>query len=207
MIAATRSNWIGFGVGVLVCVFIGPASAHVRGRRVALALVGCALVAVISLALVPAAQRFVGKLVDAATARQWTMTFRVMESKGVLSAIESVYGLGSGMGSTYTYWNIERSMMERATWTHNAYLQWLMKTGVVGLFVFLALMARAGRLATGLIRARHPWAPGLLGVLGGLAAVLVLSVTVNKVFEFSGAMFLGLALGMIQSADGVEVDR
>jgi O-antigen ligase len=206
-ISATRSNWIGFCVGLLTFVVAGPVRAHVRVRRVAAGLAGCALIAVIGLALFPTVQRFAERMADAAGARQWTVTFRLLESQGVLTAIGSVYGLGNGMGSTYTFWDIERSVMQRTTWTHNAYLQWLMKTGVVGLLLFLVLMAGAGRMASRLIRARHPWAPGLLGMLGGLVAVLVLSVTVNKVFEFSGAMFLGLALGVIQSAEDVEVNR
>jgi O-antigen ligase len=205
LISSTRSNWIGFGVGLLAFVVAGPTRARVRGRRLAALLAGCALIGLVSVALSPAAQRFGERLADAAGARQWTMTFRLLESKGVLSEVGSVYGLGSGMGSTYTYWNLEQATVERTTWTHNAYLQWLLKTGVVGLFVFLVLMARAGRMASRSIRGRHPWAPGLLGILSSLVAVLVLSVTVNKVFEFSGAMFLGLALGVIQSAEDVEV--
>jgi O-antigen ligase len=204
VIAGTRSNWIGAVAGVLVCAFVGPVRAHVRGRRLAVVVAVCLVATAVVIALSPTAQRLGAGLAGATGKREWTMTFRLLESQGVLSTIGTAFGLGNGMGSTYTYWDLEQAAMARTTWTHNAYLQWLLKTGVLGLAVFLALVARAGRTASRLIRARHPWAVGLLGMLSGLAAVLVLSVTVNKVFEFSGAVFLGLALGVIQSAEDVE---
>ena len=176
-------------------------------RSLVLVLLAAGLLALLALAFSPAAQRFAAGLVYAAGARHWTVTFRLLESQGVIAAVGAVYGLGSGMGSTYTYWDLERSTFTRTTWTHNAYLQWLLKTGVLGLAVFLVLVVGAGRMASRMIRSRHPWAPGLLGMLGGLVAVLVLSIAVNKVFEFSGAVFLGVALGAIQSAEDVEVGR
>jgi hypothetical protein len=207
MLSGTRSNWIGLGAGVAAVALAAVARSRAGLRRVVAGLAVCVVLLTLTLAWSEGARGFVGRLGELVGSRSWTVTFRLLESEGVIEAIGSRGALGSGMGSTFVYPDLDRQAMASATWNHNAYLQWLHKAGFVGLLVFVGLALRALRTAFRLVRAGHPWAEGLLGMGGALVAVLVLSLTTNKVFEFSGAMFLGLAFAAIQSAADSERPR
>ncbi len=207
MLSGTRSNWIGLATGVAAVALGAVARSRAGLRRVAAGIAAGVVVLTLTLAWSDGARGFAGRLGELVRSRPWTVTFRLLESEGVIEAIRSGGALGSGMGSTFVYSDLERQEMASTNWNHNAYLQWLHKAGVVGLLVFVGLALRALRTAFRLVRGGHPWAEGLLGMGGALVAVLVLSLTTNKVFEFSGAMFLGLAFGAIQSAADSERPR
>jgi O-antigen ligase len=207
MLSGTRSNWIGLATGVAAVALAAVARSRAGLRRVAAGVAAGVVLVTLTLAWSEGARGFVGRLGELVGSRSWTVTFRLLEAEGVIDAIGSRGALGSGMGSTFVYADFERQAMTSTTWNHNAYLQWLHKAGFVGLLVFMGLAVRALRTAFRLVRGGHPWAEGLLGIAGALVAVLVLSLTANKVFEFSGAMFLGLAFAAIQSADDSERPR
>jgi O-antigen ligase len=207
MVSGTRSNWVGLAVGVTAVALVAIARSRAGLRRVAAGIAAGVVVLTVTLAWSDGARGFAGRLGELVGSRSWTVTFRLLESEGVIEAIRSRGALGSGMGSTFVYSDLGRHGMASTNWNHNAYLEWLHKAGVVGLLVFVGLAVRTLRTALRLVRGGHPWAEGLLGMGGALVAVLVLSLTTNKVFEFSGAMFLGLAFGAIQSAADSERPR
>jgi hypothetical protein len=142
----------------------------------------------------------VERMVATAAGRGVTIQIRVLETEGAFTAILESGGLGSGLGGTFEFLNAEDGVREKTTFVHNGFVQLLLKLGVIGLLLFLLLIVAVERQAVLLLARGHPWSEGLVGLLGALNAVLVLSLAVNKLFALSGAMFIGVACALIQSA-------
>lgn len=206
VIAGTRSNWVGGVAGGLFIVVAGVLLSFVRVRRAVMALSLAGALAVSVFVLSSSVQRLSTTFIAATAARSFTLDFRQHESAGVLPVIARGGGLGSGLGATYTYWDIGVRQIVRTAWSHNAYLQLLLTTGVLGLVVFLFVACQAGTVALSVVRRRRPWADRVLGLYGATVAVLVLSMTVNKIFDLSGAMFLGFAFAAIQAGATEEAE-
>lgn len=126
----------------------------------------------------------------------------------MLDEVSAQHGIGGGLGATFVYFDLERKTLVRTNWTHNGLLMVLLKLGVQGLILFGWIMGRSLVDARTLIRARHEWAPQVMGFAAVIIAILTLSVPINKIFDHSGAMLLGLALAVIQTAvDDFRVER
>jgi O-antigen ligase len=204
LLSGTRSNWAGLAGGLawLGAVWVTCSKATIR--RAVMAGILCAVILIITFTASEGARRLGDAAVAVATGRLHTVDFRRIESIAVLDAAWQTYGLGAGFGATYEYWDIGKGSVVRTPWSHNGYLEILLKTGVLGLLVSLSLVWHSFRLTLASIRRGHPWADRVLGVQGGLVAILVLSLTTNKFFELSGPMFLGFAFAVVQAAADAE---
>jgi hypothetical protein len=208
VVSGTRSNMVGLLVGAFAMSFGGMSIAGARLRRLVLSAVLGLLVAVIAIAVVPSFRATAYRVWAQAESRSWTLSFREFESKGVLNEVSAQHGLGGGLGATFVYFDLERKVLIRTGWTHNGPLMVLLKLGVQGLMLFGWIMGRALIDARRLVRARHEWAPQVMGFAAVIIAILTLSVPINKIFDHSGAMLLGLALAVIQTAaDDFRVAR
>lgn len=204
LLSATRSNWAGLAGGLAWLGAIQLAFSKATIRRAVLAGLLATVVLIVALTASETA-RSVGEAGVAFVAgRLHTVDFRRIESLAVLDAAWQTYGLGAGFGAMYEYWDIVKGVVVRTSWSHNGYLEIFLKTGVLGLLVFLSLFWQSFRLTVDGVRRGHPWADRLLGVQGGVAAILVLSLTTNKFFELSGPMFLGFAFAVVQAAADAE---
>jgi hypothetical protein len=199
VVAATRSNWVGWLVGALVIVGVGLLARTTRPRRVALLITASALISLVAVASFPVIWQWVVALSAVSVSRTYTLDFRVFETAGILSAIADDGWLGGGFGRLYTHWNVDFQSFTTTTWSHNAYLQIWLKAGPIGLATFLFLVGRAVVTALGRCLRRTSDHARVLGWAGAIVAVLVVSLTSNRVFVLSGAMFLGLALALVES--------
>lgn len=193
-VAGTRSNWVGLGLALLVTGVILGIYSPLRWRRVFLT----GVMGVVLLVSVFRRSSTMSAATDEVLASQMSIALRLLESEGVVAQINRAVVVGNGMGSTYEY--VVGSSTITTQWSHNAFLMLVMKTGVLGLVLFLAVVQRTFRQLLQSVRANHPWREELIGIVGAIVAVLVLSFGANKLFSFSGALFLGVAFGIVQAA-------
>jgi hypothetical protein len=204
LLSGTRSNWAGLAGGLAWLGAVGITFSRATIRRAVMAGILCTVTLIIMFAASEGAWRLGEAAVAFVTGRLHTVDFRRIESIAALDAAWQTYGLGAGFGATYEYWDTGRGSFVRTAWSHNGYLEILLKTGVLGLLVSLSLAWHSLRLTLASVRCGHPWADRVLGVQGGLAAILVLSLATNKFFELSGPMFLGFAFAVVQAAADAE---
>lgn len=208
VVSGTRSNMVGLIVGALAMVFGGVTISGARMRRLVVSAVVGLLLVILAIAVVPSLRETAFRVWTQAESRSWTLAFRELESRGVLDEVSAQHGIGGGLGATFVYFDLERKTLVRTNWTHNGLLMVLLKLGVQGLILFGWIMGRSLVDARTLIRARHEWAPQVMGFAAVIIAILTLSVPINKIFDHSGAMLLGLALAVIQTAvDDFRVER
>jgi hypothetical protein len=206
VIAGTRSNWMGWAVGAAVLVTTGSALRMTRPRRALMAFALAAAVFVGVYVSSPQVRGWAGTQLSAAQSRGYTIDFRANENAGVLAEIRNTAWLGGGFGRSYTFWDLEQGRFVATTWSHNAFLEIVLKTGLLGLAVFLFLMGRGCVMALQVALRRAHVAGIFLGLSGAMVAVLVLSLAANKIFESTGGMFLGLALALTQAAASEPVE-
>lgn len=196
--AGTRSNWIGLGLALIMIGIILGSFSLLRWRRVLLiGMIGTVLL--VSVFTLPESIQLAATDRGQATQdREISIVIRLLESEEVLTEINKAVMLGNGMGSSYEYFALFNVVSTQ--WSHNAYLMLLMKTGILGLILFLTVVYRVMQQVFRLVRARHPWRGELIGIVGAIVAVLVLSIGANKIFSFSGDIFLGVAFAIVQAA-------
>ncbi len=197
--AGTRSNWAGLGLALLVVIIIAGSFSLIRWRRVFLiGTIGTVLL--ISMFVVSGSIQSAASDGGPATThdREIPIVLRLLESEGILKQINNAVILGNGMGSTYEYFNLFNVVSTQ--WSHNAYLMLILKGGILGFILFFMVVFRVMRQALRLVRTEHPWRVELIGLMGAIIAVLVLSIGANKIFSFSGCIFLGVAFAIVQIA-------
>jgi hypothetical protein len=127
---------------------------------------------------------------------------RVNEWKAAKAIIPQDLLIGHGLGFEYTYYSPASKQFLRTDITHNIILDLLMRTGLIGLILFLSALGVS--LYGGVqVWRRHP--DRFVAVLAlGLVAVILGLVSkgmVESIFEkYRLASLLGLMLGMLRSA-------
>lgn len=200
LLSGTRSNWIGLFAGGVAIIVIALALGLIRWRRVLVGFAAGVVMVLLVLTFSGSVREMVGRSWASATGRTITMDVRAGENRAILRYIFDRAALGSGMGSTFDYYNAELRVRVTAPFSHNAYLEILMKAGVPGLMAFFLLNLLVLKSCWRIVRQQHPWREDVLGLAGAIISLLVLSVGVNKVFSIAGPMFLGLAFGIVQNA-------
>lgn len=165
----SRGAWVGFAAGVLVAVVLGWYASWVSLRTILLGLVGLGLIAAV-VALVfaaPLAERF----------SEETLSSRVDLNEVAFGMIAAHPVTGIGV-NTFTEvmgdYDTSGVTVYFPEPVHNVYLLIAAETGLVGLAMFLALVAfvyRAG-LQT-LRRGSRFTSAAMIGLLAGLTAILV----------------------------------
>jgi hypothetical protein len=214
-ITVTRTNIIAATVAIVVAVAIEGLGTVGTGefRRLAM---GC-LVAVVALVgssfiINVNGQSVAGSVVSRFSSTSniaYSLTYRSNEAARLLDTVRGheVFGLGAGAtffteipetvnGDTFATYG-------RTLWAHDGYLWILLKTGLVGVAIFiLAMGLTVFRLLAGprsvLARA------GLVSIAG----VLVLSYTTNRFDDIGAGLLLGLAfVALTEETDSGGEDR
>jgi O-antigen ligase len=195
--SSTRSNWIGFGAMILMQVAVLSVR-NLAGARTRIGLL-MGLVLLVGLAWGMGMDQYslIHKVTVrfAAQDRETSVQFRTSEAEALVKTVGSSFLLGLGFGSTFR--QPMSSSDAQGGWSHNAYLFLYLKMGVIGVLVYLAVLARGFKRCWQIcLTCRDPEELSLhLGLFGALVCLCVLSVAVNKNFAVSGALFSGLALG------------
>jgi O-antigen ligase len=110
--------------------------------------------------------------------------------------------VGSGLGTTYWHYELAQNQLIETDVTHNLVLDLLLRTGVIGLSLFL--LALSSSLRNGLAAVRlgaddvaAALCAGLLAVLAGLLAKGMVESILEK---YRIAVLLGLSLGALRGA-------
>ena len=198
--SGTRSNWIGLGSGLSVVAFTAGYFSIIRWKRIILGgAIGVILLATVFV-LSNSLQTIVARSQESTMTRIEPITVRMYESEGVLTSIGGVI-LGNGLGSSYNYYSMYSKKMVTEQFSHNGYLMLYLKTGILGLLLFLIVVYRVMQTAFRLAGTGHPLREELIGIIGGLVALLVISIGANKIFALSGNMFMGWAFAIVQAAE------
>jgi O-antigen ligase len=203
VLSGTRSNWVGLVIGLIFVGIIAVLFSLFRWRRVFLVGTIGVILLVTVVTLSPSLKKIASDAGASIMSRERSLVVRFLENQSILSEINKSVVFGNGMGSTYEYFGL--SDMVSAQWSHNGFLMLILKIGILGLMLFLFVVYCVIQLACRLVRAGHPWQAELLGLIGAIVAVLVLSIGVNKIFSFSGSMFLGAAFAIVQSANRIRI--
>ena len=112
--------------------------------------------------------------------------------------------VGSGLGTTYWHFELAQNQLIETDVTHNLLLDLLMRTGVVGLSLFLLALSLSLRNGlTVLWRSPDDVLAALCTGLVAVAAGLLAKGMVESVLEkYRIAVLLGLSLGALRSAAG-----
>jgi hypothetical protein len=201
LFSATRSNWLGFGAGMLAQWLLALRLGLVSGRQ--LKRFGAALLLLALLVGIAESQPEYS-LREKLRARlekpgqELAMSIRMAEAQALVESVGWSVLLGRGLGSEYTYVDSLQGMV-RSHWSHNGFLYLYLKAGLAGVAAYLVLFCAALRVVWRRATATadpHERAT-CLGLLGALVCTAVLSLAVNKIFAVSGALFCGLLLGTL----------
>lgn len=215
LVSLTRTNWAAAISTALLVLLLGIRSGGLRSLRIA-ALIAVALtIAVILIsAIYPITDNY--SFVDLVGRRlsfnpnegSGTLDYRMMEGKALWAVAQKHLWFGNGFGSRYSYTDYKGLMI--TNWSHDGFLFLLLKSGIVGLALFLLAMIRSMLRSVGIAwRARDSLvAVAGLGMSMGLLALLLMSLLVNRISSLEGAYFIGLAVAtpIILARIGCEND-
>jgi len=202
-LSGTRSNWIGLVAGLAVVLLVSKMFTKFHLHRfVLIGAIGFILL-ITAYVLSGSFQAMVVQVGDNTLNRLDSITIRLNESEGVLASIGEAGIFGNGMGATYDYYDMFTKNMTTEPYSHNGFLMLLLKAGPIGLILFLLVVYRVMLIAYRLIRAGHPCQVEIIGMVGSILAILILSIGVNKIFALSGALFMGWSFATIQSSSVV----
>lgn len=202
LLSLTRSNWIGFAAVIVTQMLvlcwrsaftIGTHSKFLFGIGIIVAIVA-ALVASGDYSPVPrVSQRF------AEGDSTGSLSLRSDETDALLESVGSSVLVGRGIGSRYA------DPMNNGTLTgfsHNGYLFLYLKMGLLGVLLYAGILTECfRRLWRACMASRELGDLSLhIGLLSAMVGLCVLSLTVNKNFDVSGALFGGLAVGFCHQA-------
>ena len=132
--------------------------------------------------------------------------FRMHENEYILNAGSAQPMFGGGFGFRYKppagspgSWESNKAQL----YAHNSYGWIYVKTGLVGLCAFMALIAASVLPALGRHRSSAPFVAGASTTLGLSIAMIVLPLPVNH----GNSALLGLVLGACLGADVLDVKR
>jgi hypothetical protein len=217
LVSLTRTNWTAAVSAALLVVLLGIRSGGLRSLRIAaLIAVALAIAVILISAIYPITDNY--SFVDLIGRRlsfnpnegSGTLDYRVMEGKALWAVAQKHLWFGNGFGSRYSYTDYKGLMI--TNWSHNGFLFILLKSGIVGLTLFLLAMTRSIlRSVTIALRARDSLAAvASMGMSMALFALLLMSLLVNRISSLEGAYFIGLAvatpiiLARIGGADDAE---
>jgi|GEM_PF-1929507 len=198
----TRGSWL--GTGVAAALLIGVLARRSPRRLVPLAWVGGATL----VALVPVLFVLGMNPLDFVTSRvqaglRWSADLailcRLVEYRVVWAAWQEHPVLGTGLGHLFTF---VQPLLGRGHWvyTHGSYLYVLSKMGIVGLVLFLTMLATF--LVRGLRtfrRAEDGFLKGVsLGCVTALVFLMVKCFSTWSLNHFLLTMLVGLILGVLQ---------
>lgn len=203
VLSSTRSNWLGFGA--MVCTELVVLSRHgvaKRGGRSRIRGGLCAVVVLLAALAMLGEYSPLPRIVQRFGEGDSTgsVSLREAEANALLESVGSSVLLGLGMGGQYP--DPINSGMPTG-FSHNGYLFLYLKMGLVGVVVYAVALTKAlARLWRGCALTQVEEALRIrAGLLGALVGLCVLSVTVNKNFDVSGALFTGLAFGVAEQVN------
>jgi O-antigen ligase len=108
--------------------------------------------------------------------------------------------VGSGLGAAHSPVYTKSKSIEAdftSRFVHNSYLYLLLKMGIVGLIVFIVLLASYGRQCWMLFRRlKNPYLKAVsLALLAGIVAVIIQGLT-GFIFDYRIMLWLGLCFGL-----------
>jgi O-antigen ligase len=165
----SRGSWLGFGAGVIVAAALGFYASWLSLRVILASLVGLALIAVFAAVLFaePLAERF----------SEETLTSRTDLNEVAFGMISTHPVLGIGVNTftevmrDYDTTGITVAFPEPV---HNVFLLIASETGLVGLAIFLALVALVYRAGIQTLRRGNRFSSAVvIGLLAGLTAILI----------------------------------
>jgi hypothetical protein len=196
-ISLSRSSFLADGVAIAV-LFTGFYR-HFSSRKV---LVFGGLILILLIALLPfmnaislASSIFEARK-DAFDADDVSVTFRENENNLILDQAAARLYLGNGLGS-YFYMNDSGSEKTdgRSIYAHNIFFWLLLKTGVLGIAVFIFIYFSACRQYWQFLRhyiTAHWNSLSVFTLFAGGIIILIISLLANKFSTLGGAAFFGL---------------
>jgi len=206
-ISLSRTSYIGMFLGMLMIVFFHKYLHNTNDKYRILLISGISLVGVIVIILTNDIMNYqelylnrISTYDDAYSSMDW----RGEENEIVYESVKSSFFLGKGLGASFY---IEGSLSDkgdgRSLYTHNIFTWILLKMGLPGLLIFLFIQYEFTN------KYYHIMNQGsMLRDDSVLAIILftcfvnlfIISLTTNKYFLISGAMFLGLFFAYINVA-------
>jgi len=206
LLCSTRSNWVGFAVIIFSQILIVSCRILASGAIRSKSILGVALLLAIAGAFSISGDYSPLPILQARFAEgdtRGSLSLRAAERDALLESVGSSFLFGRGMGSQYPD-PIHNG--EPTGFNHNAYLYLYLKMGLVGVLLYVGILAHCcGRFWHRLMGLRETDDLILhLGMLSALLGLCVLSLTVNKLFDVSGALFTGLAVGMCHQVKRIQ---
>ncbi len=201
LLGLSRSNWAAAAIAALLTLVLGLKAKGLKSLRTGLiALAGL----ILTLLLVSAFyyNSYNNSFFDIIQRRfsfnpsegSGTMDYRIMEGDALLAVARHHIVLGSGLGSEYSYVDYRGLLI--TNWSHDGYLFLILKSGIIGLALFLLAMfltiwksvSLAQRSDDGLLASTG------VGMSMALLALLLMSTLLNRISNMEGTYFIGLAV-------------
>lgn len=127
-----------------------------------------------------------------------SISYRIQESKAVLSEIKDYVLFGKGFGGEYYFKGFLNE--SKSLWTHNGYIWILLKTGVVGLTIFSLVVIVLFKRGIQKTRASADieMKAIIVGYLGGLYVLLIMAITINRIASLEGCIYIGTCMGLVE---------
>lgn len=201
LISLTRTNWATVAIAILLVLALGARAAGGRVVRIASAIGLLSILAIFlsSYMTFGTSTYDLGELLQRRLEPNpytgaGNLNYRIRESQALIQQAERHLTLGNGLGARYSF--IEFRGATSINWAHNGHLWMLLKSGLVGMFLFyFAIIAVVWQLlALSFHSASRLFRSTSLGFAVALLSLMLMSLLVNRISNMEGAYFIGLAI-------------